>query len=80
MTFVNAQKRGIKKVIKELHTTLEVYEKLTPHGPDYYKIDSLNISKQDLIKAFDTPLEQTDSILNPDALYVIQYKIDHLLR
>lgn len=63
VNILNEQNRAIKKVLKELNSTIEVYEKLTPHGQEYYATDSLKITKQDIIRAFDAPLEHTNSIL-----------------
>ena len=78
--FTYAQNRSIKKIIKELNSYLEVYEKLSAHGDEYHSLHSLKLTKQDLISEFEEPLGQTDSILNFDAIYLIQSKIDTLLR
>nr|WP_321246074.1 hypothetical protein [uncultured Psychroserpens sp.] len=77
---INAQNKSVKKVLTELNGYLEVYEKLTPHGDNYYSLAFLKLKKQDLINEFDEPLTQVDSLSNFDALAVIQSKIDNSLR
>jgi hypothetical protein len=77
---IYAQNRSIKKIIKELNSYLEVYDKLSAHDDRYYSRGSLKLTKQDLFSEFDESMEQTDSVSNFDAISIIQNKVDTLLR
>ncbi len=79
-TSAYSQKKSIKKTVNNLNTYLEIYETLQSHGQSYYTIDSLKVTREDLIKEFEAPLEQIDSLDNYEAIGIIQSKIDDLLR